>query len=99
MPVRHGCYRLKDDGPLFMHFGMLRVFSGVVYMNRITDKTHENRAYYLDHHVNDAVRRMAFSLDNFQQVEQEWEHLFSIPFQEWGDHTLTRWSWASLRIR
>ena len=36
MPARHGCYRLKEDGPLFLHFGMLSVFTGVLCPGGIT---------------------------------------------------------------
>ena len=62
MPVRHGCSRLKEDGPLFLHFGMLGVFIGVLYPGRITSQQAQKRVQSLHLHINDAVRRLGACL-------------------------------------
>ncbi len=86
MPVRHGCFRLKEDGPLFLHFGMLRVFIGVLSPGRITSQQAQERAQSLHRHINDAVRRLAYSLDTFQQAKEKWEDAFSLPMEQWMEH-------------
>jgi len=86
MPVRYGCSHLKEDGPLFLHFGMLGVFIGVLYPGRITSQQAQKRVQSLHLHINDAVRRLAYSLDTFQQAKEKWEDVFSLPMEQWMEH-------------
>jgi hypothetical protein len=86
MPVRHGCSRVKEDGPLFLHFGMLGVFIGVLYPGRITSQQAQKRVQSLHLHINDAFRRLAYSLDMFQQAKEKWEDVFSLPMEQWMEH-------------
>ncbi len=86
MPARHGCFRLKEDGPLFLNFGILGVYLGVYHPRTITSRILRERAHYLYSHAYETVRRLAFSLDSFQQAVNKWEHIYALPMEEWSNH-------------
>ncbi len=86
MPVRHGCCRPKEDGPLLLHFGILGVFLGVYHPRTITSRVSRERAKCLYSHAYETVRRLAFSLDTFQQAKEKWEDVFSLPIEQWREH-------------
>ena len=37
-------------------------------------------------HINDAVRRLAYSLDTFQHAKVKWEDVLSLPMEQWMEH-------------
>jgi len=65
---------------------MLGVFMGVRYPGRITSQQAQERAQSLHLHINDAVRRLAYSLDTFQQAKEKWEDVLSLPMEQWVEH-------------
>ena len=36
-------------------------------------------------HMNESIRRLAYSLDMFQQGKEKSEDVFSLPMQQWGN--------------
>ena len=86
MPVRHGCFRVKKDGPLVLNFGILSVFLGVLHPRSISSRTTQERTQSLHFHFSEAIRRLAFCLDVFQQGVRQREEIYALPLQEWGNY-------------
>ena len=85
MPVRHGCFRVKEDGPLVLNFGILSVFLGIFQPRSIASRATEERAQALYSHVYESIRRLAFSLDMFQQGVKKWEEIYAAPHARMGE--------------